>query len=124
MIDAVNLYYLHVKRKLLTTGGETDDDWSTERILQTLTKAGIQVKMVDTLHQQQRQQQQQHDDNNCGLGVRGGGGGGGGDGYVIGNHHKIMLVDDTHMITGGRNIQDEYMTNESSRATIFMMSMF
>ena len=31
--------------------------------------------------------------------------------FIVGNHRKILLVDDTWMLTGGRNTSDSYFTN-------------
>ena len=85
MVDAVNLFHIDEKRQIT---GQVDTCFET---IKRLHNAGIKVKMVDKWYHEQDISRM----------------------YVVGTHRKIMLVDNKWMITGGRNIQDEYLTAES-----------
>lgn len=54
--------------------------------LEKLAQSGVQVRMLDTVHEDSEPS------------------------FVIGNHRKILLVDDKWMLTGGRNNSDRYFT--------------
>lgn len=74
--------YLGHKKELLTKTHELD-------ALRKLAKGGVELRMLCEWHNKE-----------------------GKNPYVIGSHRKIFLVDDTWMITGGRNTDEKYFRNQ------------
>lgn len=74
--------YLGHKKELLTNTHELD-------ALRKLAVGGVELRMLCEWHNLEERQP-----------------------YVIGSHRKIFLVDQTWMITGGRNTDEKYFRNE------------
>ncbi|CAB9506239.1 Phospholipase D [Seminavis robusta] len=59
------------------------------KVLHKLVQGGIKVRMLDTWFEEKKPS------------------------YVCGSHRKMMLVDDSYLLTGGRNISDEYLASDT-----------
>lgn len=88
IVDAVNLYGIEAMRNMLGTG--ENESLHTFRLL---VDAGVDAHMLDTWHGKESSKP-----------------------YVIGTHRKILLVDNEIMLTGGRNVCDDYTTPEDEQA--------
>ena len=83
IVDEVTLYYQDQESKLQIEGLPPK-----MAILRRLVHGGVQVKMLCKWHKDKQPE------------------------YVIGTHRKMMLVDGECLLTGGRNISDQYFTTE------------